>query len=333
MPNFFISYRRSDQEGKYLAHMLHRDLCNRYGGESTFLDVDSPSPGLSYPAKIQRALDETDVVLVVMGPAWLKVLNARRPEPLDWVRYEIAQSLQRKRLLVVPVCGPGAEMPKHYQLPNEMKDLAFREGIALDPFRDFDAQVSRLLVSIERVLEGGEQEAPSLSKSVHLTGETGAAHNVSASEVDHSQEIFEPIVQFVTQDIHTTFWSGLFLYTCTTAISIIITIEANKLIVFIVSLACDVCVFAWLWAGRRRKAQRILQAIAAQAFSETQTRQLMALLGELKRNWMTKLFIPSALEEVMEFSDAGEGRHLGASCSQEGQPPGNKFCKTRLEQT
>jgi hypothetical protein len=72
MPHFFISYRRSDQEGQYLAHMIFRELRQRYGAESTFLDVDSRSPGLSFPAKVERALRVTDVVLVIIGPLWLQ---------------------------------------------------------------------------------------------------------------------------------------------------------------------------------------------------------------------------------------------------------------------
>ncbi|HEV7505756.1 MAG TPA: TonB family protein [Thermoanaerobaculia bacterium] len=153
MPHFFISYRRSDQEGKYLAHMIFRELRRRYGEESTFLDVDSRSPGLSFPVKVDRALRVTDIVLVIIGPAWLQLLTERLEDPRDWVRYEVAESLKRSWLPVVPVCLAGVEMPRPQQLPEELKDLGWRDGATLDPFQDFDSHLSRLLSDLENVLK------------------------------------------------------------------------------------------------------------------------------------------------------------------------------------
>lgn len=153
MPNFFISYRRSDQEGQYLAHMMFRELRRRYGDESAFLDVDSRSPGLSFPAKVEQALKVTDVVLVIIGPEWLRQLSERLGDSRDWVRYEIAESLKRSGMPVVPVCRSGVEMPRPHQLPEDLKDLGWRDGVTLDPFQDFDAQMARLLSDLETVLE------------------------------------------------------------------------------------------------------------------------------------------------------------------------------------
>jgi len=158
MPHFFISYRRSDQEGRYLAHMIFRELRVRYGESSVFLDVDSRSPGLSFPMKVDAALNRTDVVLVIIGPAWLNLLNERREDSRDWVRYEISQSLKRSWLPVVPICTPGVDIPQPHQLPEELKDLGWRDGIILDPFQDFDSHLNRLLSDLERVLETLREE-------------------------------------------------------------------------------------------------------------------------------------------------------------------------------
>lgn len=152
MPNFFISYRRRDQEGQYLAHMIFRELRIRYGEQSVFLDVDSRSPGLSFPAKVEQALKVTDVVLVVIGPEWLKLLTERLGDTRDWVRYEVAQSLKRVGLPVVPVCKAGVEIPRKHELPEELKDLADRDGFILDPFQDFDAHFGRLVRDLDHVL-------------------------------------------------------------------------------------------------------------------------------------------------------------------------------------
>ena len=162
MPHFFISYRRTDQEGRYLAHMIFRELRVRYGEQSVFLDVDSRSPGLSFPMKVDSALNRTDVVLVIIGPAWLKLLNERLEDSRDWVRYEIAQSLKRSWLPVVPICSPGVDVPQPHQLPEELKELGWRDGVTLDPFQDFDSHVNRLLSDMERVLETFKEEREQL---------------------------------------------------------------------------------------------------------------------------------------------------------------------------
>lgn len=153
MPNFFISYRRSDQEALYLAHTLFRELRFRFGENSAFLDVVTRSPGLSFPMKVDRALSRADVVLVIIGPAWLKTLDERLADPSDWVRYEVAQSLKRDGLPVVPICTPGVELPRAHELPDDLKDLAWRDGLTLDPIQDFDLRVNQFLNDLERVLE------------------------------------------------------------------------------------------------------------------------------------------------------------------------------------
>ena len=132
--------------------MIFRELRVRYGERSVFLDVDSRSPGLSFPMKIEGALNQTDVVLVIIGPTWLESLNERTDDSRDWVRYEVAQSLKRSWLPVVPICCPGVDIPRPHQLPEELSDLGWRDGVTLDPFQDFDSHLNRLLSDMERVL-------------------------------------------------------------------------------------------------------------------------------------------------------------------------------------
>lgn len=152
MPRFFLSYRRNDTEGAFLAHMIFRDLRYRYGKGSAFLDVDSRSPGLSFPAKVASALSQSDAVLVLIGPTWLSELKSRQNEQRDWVRYEIAESLKRPYLPVVPICRAGVRLPLPDELPPDLADLAWRDGISLDPFVDFDSHLSRLLADLERII-------------------------------------------------------------------------------------------------------------------------------------------------------------------------------------
>jgi hypothetical protein len=152
MPKFFLSYRRADAGGEVLAHMIFRDLRHRYGSDAAFLDVDTRRPGLSFPSKVRTALDSSDAVLVIIGPEWVKCLQERALDERDWVRYEVAESLKREGLPVVPVCHSKAQMPSARDLPDELKGLADRDGVSLDPFADFDAHISRLLEDLETVI-------------------------------------------------------------------------------------------------------------------------------------------------------------------------------------
>lgn len=142
--------------------MIFRELRVRYGERSVFLDVDSRSPGLSFPMKVKSALNRTDVMLVIIGRDWLRLFNERIENSRDWVRYEIAQSLKRTWLPVVPICSPGVEIPQPHQLPEEVKELGWRDGITLDPFQDFDFHLNRLLKDLERVLEEFREEKEQL---------------------------------------------------------------------------------------------------------------------------------------------------------------------------
>lgn len=152
MPRYFLSYRRNDKDGAVLAHMVFRELKRKYGSENTFFDVDSRNPGMSFPTKVADALSKTDAVLVIIGPDWLKELNARANEPHDWVRYEVSESLKQAALPVVPICREGVEMPKAEHLPSSLAGLADRDGIFLDPFSNFEAHLARLLIDLERVI-------------------------------------------------------------------------------------------------------------------------------------------------------------------------------------
>jgi hypothetical protein len=59
----FISYRRDDGEAAYMVHSIYRAIKSIFGEEGVFLDVDSRLPGLSFPDKLQLALDSTVAVL------------------------------------------------------------------------------------------------------------------------------------------------------------------------------------------------------------------------------------------------------------------------------
>ena len=107
-----ISYRREDTE--YPVGRLAEDLRRHFGREQVFQDIASIDPGADFVEALNRALETCAAVLVVIGPKWLTVADRqgrrRLDLPDDWVRHEIAESLQHPSVRVFPLVL-DTEMP------------------------------------------------------------------------------------------------------------------------------------------------------------------------------------------------------------------------------
>ena len=84
----FLSYRRGDVAGH--ADRLSDELGRSLGRKSVFQDVATIAPGEDFEVAIDSALDDSDVVLAVIGPGWLAASTphgaSRLLEPDDYVR-------------------------------------------------------------------------------------------------------------------------------------------------------------------------------------------------------------------------------------------------------
>lgn len=125
----FISYRREDTSGE--SGRLKDKLEQIFGKENIFYDVETLEAGLNFDESIAKALSESKVLLAMIGPHWMKVVDAkgmsRLQKPDDWVRKEIAEALKRD-LRVIPVLVNGAEMPDLKDLPQELKELSLKHA-------------------------------------------------------------------------------------------------------------------------------------------------------------------------------------------------------------
>lgn len=132
MTSVFVSYRRDDSAGH--AGRLFDDLVDVYGRERLFRDIDSIRPGDDFTQVLERQLTACRVLLAVIGPRWLEAAEAGRPrlhDPDDYVRMELAAALGREDVRVLPVYVHDAEAPAPETLPEEVRPLAFRQGIEL----------------------------------------------------------------------------------------------------------------------------------------------------------------------------------------------------------
>jgi hypothetical protein len=143
MGAIFISYRREDAEGQ--AGRLFDDLVSHFGNDSVFMDVAGLEPGRDFRRAIDQQVASCGVLLAIIGKEWLDAKNEsgkrRLDDPSDFVRLETGSALKRD-IPVIPVLVRGASMPRAEDLPEDLRDLAFRNGVELTHARwDSDLQV------------------------------------------------------------------------------------------------------------------------------------------------------------------------------------------------
>jgi hypothetical protein len=147
----FLSYRREDTEGQ--AGRLYADLKQAFGDTSVFIDVAGIDPGLDFRRVIDKHVASCGVLLALIGPEWLDAKDneggRRLDSPTDFVRLETAAALRRD-IPVVPILLRGAQMPKPEQLPEDLKDLAYRNGAELTHAR-WDSDVGILITKLKHM--------------------------------------------------------------------------------------------------------------------------------------------------------------------------------------
>ena len=159
MRSIFISYRRDDTEGQ--AGRLFQDLREAFGADRVFMDVATIEPGVDFRRAIERQTQSCGVLLALIGRNWLLVADEqghrRLDDPGDFVRLETASALQRD-IPVIPVLVHGARMPRADELPDDLKDLAYRNSVELTHARwDSDLQ---LLIKALRTYITDQPSAP-----------------------------------------------------------------------------------------------------------------------------------------------------------------------------
>ncbi|HEY0263256.1 MAG TPA: toll/interleukin-1 receptor domain-containing protein [Granulicella sp.] len=128
----FISYRRDDTEGE--AGRLYDDLVRAFGDDSVFMDVSGIQPGLDFRKAIDDNVSTCGVLLAIIGPTWATISGKdgirRLDHPDDYVRLEIGAALKRN-IAVIPVLVHESQMPALEQLPDDLKDLRYRNSVEL----------------------------------------------------------------------------------------------------------------------------------------------------------------------------------------------------------
>ena len=144
-PKLFISYRRDDSAGH--AGRVHDRLQREFGRDLLFMDVDSIPLGTNFVKIISDEIAKCDALLAIIGPSWLDARDEkgkrRLENPDDFVRVEIATALKRG-IRVIPILLEGTRVPKADQLPDDLKELAFRNALEVR-HASFSEDMDRLI--------------------------------------------------------------------------------------------------------------------------------------------------------------------------------------------
>jgi len=149
----FISHRHSDTQSD--CHRLKSDLQKIFGKDQVFLDIENLEPGIKFAEAIEKTLAQSKVVLVVIGPDWLHVTNDKGGKRLfdekDWVRREIAASLNDANTRVIPVLVKGSNIPEEEDLPADLKPLTQLQVAEITTKR-WDYDLGELIKVLERLV-------------------------------------------------------------------------------------------------------------------------------------------------------------------------------------
>jgi TIR domain len=161
MSKFFISYRRDDSAD--ISGRLHEKLVGHFGPGNVFMDIDAMCLGRDFRKQLADAVNQCDVLLAVIGDRWLDATHQDGPkkgtrrldDSEDWVRIEIAAALARDIPVVPLLVGHHAAMPRAADLPDDLKELAYRHGTAVRSGEDFPGQADRLVRGLEGIVKAG----------------------------------------------------------------------------------------------------------------------------------------------------------------------------------
>jgi len=129
------------------------------------MDIDAIPVGLDFREHLQQSLQRCDILIAIVGPHWLgtdehghQAIN----DETDWVRIEIETALSKK-IPVIPILIDRTRMPRATDLPESLRNFAFRQAAEVDTGVDFRSHMDRLIRSMDQYLQGQSANPPAIS--------------------------------------------------------------------------------------------------------------------------------------------------------------------------
>lgn len=176
----FVSYRRAGD--LFLSGRLSDSLRYTFGETSVFYDVDSIPIGVDFRDVIRDRINESQVVLAVIGPQWN--VDNRLGQPDDWVRLELEEAMRQRRQ-IIPLLVANTSMPDARTLPTSLQPLTYVNAMAIRPDPDFRNDMARLVQALKQADERARQARmfapPSGPPITGATAATAAAATAAAA--------------------------------------------------------------------------------------------------------------------------------------------------------
>lgn len=160
MPKVFISYRRADTQ--HVADRLYDTLERHLGDGNVFQDVDRIPIGVDFVDFLRGEVEKADIVLVLIGPDWARILGERADLEDDFVRIEVEQALSLGKI-VIPVLLKNARMPSSVDLPESVRYICRINAAQVRPNPDWKRDSLALVEGIQSLVSDDEDPTPSLS--------------------------------------------------------------------------------------------------------------------------------------------------------------------------
>ncbi|MBZ0300535.1 MAG: TIR domain-containing protein [Anaerolineae bacterium] len=214
MPRIFISYRRSDTEA--YAGRIYDSLVSAFGSDAIFKDVYDIRPGRDFRGELRSAVAQHDVILVLIGPGWLTVTNddgqRRLDDPGDWVRLEVETGLQRQEAQVIPLLVGGARMPRADDLPQTLRELAFRNATTIRNDPDYHRDMAQLIEYLRSLDAPAKPVEPPEEASLRAEGQVDRVQHPAPPPQHGSRSISAGRVGGVTLVLLTVLLAFLALF-------------------------------------------------------------------------------------------------------------------------
>jgi hypothetical protein len=149
MSKIFLSYRRDDS--RWAAGRLYDRLSAEFGPDDVFMDTRRIGPGTIFTDEIAKALESSQVLIVLIGGRWLAITDdagkRRLDDPNDLVAFEVANALGRG-IRVIPLLVDGAKMPRPDDLPAPLARLSLCNALEISENR-FPQDVQALIDALK----------------------------------------------------------------------------------------------------------------------------------------------------------------------------------------
>jgi pterin-4a-carbinolamine dehydratase len=195
----FISYRRTDSQQAALG--LHSQLRARIGPASVFMDRSGISAGDVWPERLRNSISQASLVLVLMGPGWLRSADdygrRRLDIPDDWVRNELLTAIAAGKPIIPILLGSLTALPPRDALPDGLRPLLDYQAYGLrDDHWDSDLnELVRLLVE--------KHEFKEADQKVRLPQPQVTVKPLTATELDRELKClpgWEPVESLIPGD-------------------------------------------------------------------------------------------------------------------------------------